>query len=396
MATRKKSTTKWLGTEILQKLRALPAPLQNEQQSGALREATTALQNAPSEAARRPIVHEASAELIRIVEATIASRKARTFEDELLFALKLLAYMGTREGAEAVVRAIRRKYVPDAYMWCIVLGAFGEAHPRATDLFKALSKPLPGRFAGIALLDAANSAAREHGLKQHPFDSAEGQKRLAALLGPRAREQSYAVSACAALPFLSPTRRKPLLALARKHRDPGIRLEVAWATAKIGDKEGIASLTEACLDPRQSVQAKQYLTELNLKKLIPAAAVEPDFAALSEMCDWLAHPNEVGKPPDQIRLKDKRVLYWPPTRDQRPVWLFEYTYKAQNDQDAIEDGVGMVGSVTFALFREATSTMKPEDVYGLHCAWELEINADPRAPKRRTAKAGWKLIKERA
>jgi hypothetical protein len=51
-----------------------------------------------------------------------------------------------------------------------------------------------------------------------------------------------------------------------------------------------------------------------------------------------------------------------------------------------------VGSVTFALFGEATADLSPEDVYGLHCAWELECNGDGRAPKKRTAKAGRKIL----
>jgi hypothetical protein len=52
----------------------------------------------------------------------------------------------------------------------------------------------------------------------------------------------------------------------------------------------------------------------------------------------------------------------------------------------------MVGSVTFALFGEATAELCPEDVYGLHCCWELARNEDPRAPEKRTARAGRELL----
>jgi hypothetical protein len=31
----------------------------------------------------------------------------------------------------------------------------------------------------------------------------------------------------------------------------------------------------------------------------------------------------------------------------------------------------MVGAATFALFGEATADLPPEDIYGLHCCWEL-------------------------
>ena len=52
----------------------------------------------------------------------------------------------------------------------------------------------------------------------------------------------------------------------------------------------------------------------------------------------------------------------------------------------------MVGSITFALVGETTPDMTPEDAYGVHCCWELEVNDDPRAPKKRSAKAGRKLL----
>ena len=52
----------------------------------------------------------------------------------------------------------------------------------------------------------------------------------------------------------------------------------------------------------------------------------------------------------------------------------------------------MVGSVTFALFGEATAGMPPEDIYALHCVWELQQEGDKRAPKERTVQAGRKLL----
>ncbi len=55
----------------------------------------------------------------------------------------------------------------------------------------------------------------------------------------------------------------------------------------------------------------------------------------------------------------------------------------------------MVGSVTFALFSEVTETMSPEDVYGIHCCWELKTNNDPRAPHESTAAAGRKILSQR-
>lgn len=143
------------------------------------------------------------------------------------------------------------------------------------------------------------------------------------------------------------------------------------------------------MDPSQSAVAVAYLRELGRSDLIPAVATEPDFAACAEMCGWLTHPMEFGKPPTEIVLFDTRELHWPPTRDRRRVWLFRYRYEREGE---VDEGLGMVGSVTFALFGETTVDKSAEEVYGLHCAWELQNNKDERAPEDRSAWAGMEIL----
>src|SRR5690606_6055818 len=92
-----------------------------------------------------------------------------------------------------------------------------------------------------------------------------------------------------------------------------------------------------------------------------------------------------------------RELYWPPTDDERWVWLIKYTYIGdEEDEEGREPSteIGMVGSITFSLFSESTVDMTVEELYGLHCAWELEVRDDPRAPKQRTAEAGCEILRE--
>ena len=170
-------------------------------------------------------------------------------------------------------------------------------------------------------------------------------------------------------------------------------MEAAWASAYRGGEAGLKFLARQAADPRFAKTAQQYLEELGRTDVIPEAASEPDFQAMAEMSNWLAHPNECGSPPSDIELYDTRKLFWPPTEDTRQLWLFRYRYAARNEDGSDDTGIGMVGSVTFALFGEATADLCPEDVYGLHCCWELERNEDPRAPKKRTAKAGRKLLR---
>ncbi len=386
---------KWSLDSVLAALRAIPAPISTKEQATAFHDAVALLQEAPTPALQKRISAPATKELLRVVKTTMASKRADKFSDELLFALKMLAYMGTKESVTFIVKVAKSKFEIDDYMWSIVLEPFGQGHVGAASLFKSLSNPLPEKFLAIALLDAANTAAREHKLKKHPFDSRAGEAKLASYLSSRNPDNfSYAVSACASLPFLSPSRRSALFALARKHKDAEVRIEAAWATAKMGDATGLDYLVQQCLDRNTSVQACDYLSELGKRKLIPKPARDPDFAALSEMCHWLRHPNEYGEPPDRIELLDKRTLYWPPTRDTRELRLFSFVYDKRGDRDERTVGVGMVGSMTWAFFDLTKPTMKPQDIYGLHCCFELEANEDPRAPKKRSGKAGWALIKQ--
>jgi hypothetical protein len=199
-------------------------------------------------------------------------------------------------------------------------------------------------------------------------------------------------------------------------------MEAAWAAARAGDQEGLSILHNFAADYRYSATAVAYLRELGAADEIPEAAQDPDFEAKAEMASWLAHPNEFGRVPDELELIDSRELFWPPTGDERWFWLFKYTYlpteeeleddldEEEEDDEEFDDelsddeedeeeetgpdiGIGLVGSITFALFGESTPDLSPEDIYGLHCAWELEHNEDDRAPEDRTPESGRAILR---
>lgn len=392
------SHARWDMDQILSSLRAVPDVLKTQEHADHLSDAIRLLQDPPSRAHMKKIAPAATKELLRVAEATSASPKGRKFADEVLFALKLLSWIGGKPGARCISRLAQRGYAADEFMWSTVTSAFGEGHPSAPDFFKAVGRKLPGKFLNMCILDAANSAAREHGLKKHPFDTPAGVKVLAGYLSSKKEEDaSYAVSSAASLPFIAKARRGRLVERARKHQSAEVRLEAAWATAKVGDKAGLAYLVEQSTVPASAARAAAYLTELGRKKLIPKSAREPDFVAMAEMAEWLAHPAEYGEAPTSIALMDKRKIYWPPTRDTRELRLFAFTYdRKPGVRPGRETGVGMVGSITWAFFDETRPTMKPEDIYGIHCCWELQANEDPRAPKKVHGKTGWKLIADRA
>jgi hypothetical protein len=315
-------------------------------------------------------------------------------EHEVMFVMKILAMCRQRQDVATIARAARDPRLQDTFMWSIVFGQFDREHPGSVELLAALRDPMPDGFARVAFLDMANGHAVAGALAEHPFDTPTGIEQLARWLeDPSSEHFSYARSATIASLFVHDAARDRLVKLARQHPDPMVRIEAAWAQARAGNDSGLLALTRMAGDARISRTAQAYLEELGFADRIPHVAREPDFQALSEMASWLAHPQEYGRPPTAIEILDSRVLVWPPTDDERRLWLVKYTYLDANTGEP-DVGVGMVGSTTFALFGETTAELPAAAIYGLHCCWELEIAEDPRAPAERTAESGIRILRE--
>ena len=310
---------------------------------------------------------------------------------DLLFLLKVAGMYRVEAVVDRVVKAVRRPVEPGSYMWSVIFNTFDADHPYRLRLFHELRVPLPPDFLGVAYLDFANEILREGHVSSHPFDTPEGKARLRGFLTSD-ESASYAHSATAALPYIGRPERDDLIALAMDHSSSEVRLEAAWASAKLGSDSALKFLARACLDPKSAKVASTYLNDLDQGGRIPAEALEPDFQALAEMTSWLSHPNEFGRDPDAIDVFDARELDWPPTNDRRRLWLVRYRYEPDEPGKAPEVGVGIVGSITFALHGEATADLPPEDLLALYCCWELEVREDPRAPAARSVEAGRALL----
>lgn len=306
--------------------------------------------------------------------------------------LKILAMYGQVEDAPLLIQAAHAPALQDSYLWSVIFRCLENSELLGNSVFNGLRSPLPSGFAAVAYLDVANAAARAGSTGVHPFDCDDGAGLLAAWLSSRDQKTySYAVSATAALPFVGPARREELLQSALAHPDVDVRMEAAWVQVRMGNDEGHAQLKTFARDPRYSRRAVRYLEELGAADSVPGEVRTEDFQALAEMCEWLAHPNEFGRPPDRIYQADSRELYWPPTEDQRRLRVFQYEY--EGDDGKLDEGFGLTGSVTWSMGGEQLAT-EPEDVYCLHCAWELEMNGDPRAPDERTVEEGRRILRE--
>lgn len=309
--------------------------------------------------------------LVQVVNNFLPDPSRRDAND-VLFALKILAMYGTSAGTDAVLWAARQPLRPDDYMWSVILRAYAHGHPEAKRVFRELSNPLPSDFLAVSLLDSANAARRDGAEVLHPFDSAVGKQQLERWLTDADEEHfSYAVSATAALPFISAPERDTLLALAFDHPSVDVQLEAAWAAARLGRDAGIKWLAHSCLDVNLAERAKHYLSELGRTDAIPHEAEDASFQAKAEFAQWLAHPNELGRPPDELEIVDHRDLNWPPERDAKHLWLIKYCVKDATGLKPDDVGVGLVGSITFCLFLYKLEQRPPEDCYAIHCYWEM-------------------------
>lgn len=317
---------------------------------------------------------------------------------DLLYLLKLFALFQDNAGAERIILAAKEGLHQEGRLWSVIFRQLEMGHPHAERILIALSHPLPAGFIGVAYLDWVNTFSLAEKLDAHPFDTEAGYELLRQYLTMQDPQfHSYAQSAAASLPFIHGGQRAELLALSLDHTSPMVQMEGAWASAKLGSAAGINMLARLCRVPEHSKQACLYLRELELEEAIPREVLEPVFQAQAELVAWLAHPDEFGRAPDEIHLLDTRELYWPPTRDRRPVWLFAYHYEVDEESSELEhnhyqNGVGMVGSITFSLLGETHPQMSPEDIYALHCCWELEYRGSPLAPQARDIQAGKALL----
>lgn len=318
------------------------------------------------------LYEEGLPELIRIYDAMVDDATDEEVDD-LLYVLKILAMYGSFAGAQKIVEAAQMPLKPDAYMWHVILSTFSEDHPQREFVLKALSDPLPSGFLAIGLLDSANGAAINGAFDEHPFDSPAGTKMLREWLeDPDPEKFSYAHSATAALPFISNPLRDELLALAMQHPDTGVQIEAAWAAGELGRESGFQALAQFCLDVNHSETAQRYLEELDRADLIPSEAQDDSFQAKAEFSSWLSHPNELGKAPDSLEIVDHRQLVWPPEGETRPLWLIRYVLRDDTGLEEDDTDCGLVGSVTWCFFSYKMDQRPPEDVYAIHCYWEME------------------------
>jgi hypothetical protein len=305
---------------------------------------------------------------------TSAPPEGDSFRSNEMMILKMFSLYRNEEGLNTISRYITRNFKSDGYLWSVVLTNVAEDQSKYEPIIQSLNGKIPEDFLGICYLDMCNTIAIQTNTFKHPFNSESGFAYLEKLIHDTNPEhESHVVSAITAIPALNKSYQDPLILAASEHKSIDIQMEVAWAGAKTGDDKSVDKLLSFAKDYRYSAKAISYLEELHLESKVSDEIKDQDFLALSEMCSWLSHPNEFGTAPDHAEVFYKKTLYWPPTKDIRPIYLIRYTYKKRNEDESDEVGIGLVGSVTFSLFGlESALTLKPIELLAIHCNWELE------------------------
>jgi len=304
-------------------------------------------------------------------------------ERDRTLALMVLARIGAREGLEFVARTVAAPDGPQGLSVAVILENVPVQTEDVDVLFPTLAPLLDVEDSrALEVLNLANRLVAARRLWPHPV--ATRLPRLRRWIESES-ENDYgpALAACYALALIPGAEALELLELATQHPDPEVRLESLYARSRQGVPGAVEALARATLDPVMALRAREYLQELGKAHLRPKESDDPVLLAKAELISWLRHPNEFGEEPASIELWDRRVLDWPPTGDRRELFLFRYGYPSYvyGQEEELEEGVGLVGSVTFSLTGDTKPLPEgtPEDAYVAHCLWELRQERDPRA-----------------
>jgi hypothetical protein len=289
--------------------------------------------------------------------------------------LSLLFELNRNVAITLMLDGMRSDGMSDSDSWSLILDKFNETDPRYDELLQLCRTELPKGKVAIEIAAAANQRLLEDNDFVHPLDCEAGLKRIEEWLDEKLpedlKEYGAPLVATVSLAFIKSSKWRELLDMSSRHSDWSVRAEAGWVGGLRGEAGGIKLLVEMAGDVRYSDKAVRYLEELGLQERVPQEVKEPDFAARAEMAGWLGHPNELGRPPDEVTIIDKRKMKWPLEEEAVEVYLLRYVVKDLKESKS-ESGVGMVGPMTFCHFGLKMEERSFEDVYGIHVYRELE------------------------
>ncbi len=241
------------------------------------------------------------------------------------------------------------------------------------------------------ILDLANFLTREEIAAEHPAAARTGQ--LAALLAEVARRLAHfeknpdlagptpekiservsesvtlAVSLCDALALIGDKSVIGSLtqSLIPSHRR--LRTEAAAALAKLDDEQGRTELIKLAAEPVARLRVLAYADELGLSDKI-----DPQYSSLeargeAELALHLAQPTQLGFPPSDCELAERRTQYWPGYDEPIECFLFRFNYRLGPRHYS---NIGITGPLTHAVTADL-GDLPPHDIYALFAGWQAE------------------------
>lgn len=301
--------------------------------------------------------------------------KYKLIDNVSMSTLSLMFEINRDVATTLMLDGMRSDVMSDSDSWGLILGKFSEADPRYGELLQLCRTELPKGKVAIEIAAAANQRLLENDNFVHPLDCEAGLDRIKEWLDEKLpedlKEYGAPTVATVSLAFIKSSKWRELLDLASRHSDWSVRAEAGWVGGLRDEAAGVNLLVEMAGDVRYSDKAVRYLEELGLQGKVPEEVKQPDFAARAEMAGWLGHPNELGRPPDEVMIIDKRKMKWPLEEEAVEVYLLRYIVKDVGESKS-ETGVGMVGPMTFCHFDLKMVERPFEDVYGIHVYRELE------------------------
>lgn len=240
-------------------------------------------------------------------------------------------------------------------------------------------------------LDLANNMARKHGVRPHP--AAERFDSLLTIFGamtlqlqsleenPRQFSDnvqviqqilfdavSLLVALCDFFAQMGDPRSIGKLnqALVLKHRR--LKLESAYALAKLGESRALDLIVELLQDDSSRARALAYLHELSADDRIDPQWTSSLAKAKSDLAIWLSQPEQFAIPPSRITLVEQRTLQWPGFDGPQECFLLQFDY---GTGDGNYSNIGFSGPFPIAMSLDMKS-FSNDTVFAMYLANDIE------------------------
>lgn len=246
-------------------------------------------------------------------------------------------------------------------------------------------------------LDLANSMVRKHGVVPHP--AASRYDALLSIFGaitlqlqsleedPRKFSDnvqviqrmlfdavSLLVSSCDYFALMGDTKAIGKLnqAIELKHRR--IKLEAAFALAKLSETRAIDLIVELLEDDSSRSRALAYLHELSAEDRIAAQWTTSLAKAKSDLALWLSQPEQFAIPPTKIELVEQRTMLWPGFEGPQECFLLQFDY---GTGEGTYSNIGFSGPFACAMSLDMKS-LSNDTILAMYLANDIE---DPSESK---------------